>query len=444
MLYKALDLPSGQRQRFVANACHGAPALLVQVQILLARIDVLDALVATPFALFAPKLPPPVVMLPPGAMLADWRLLRELGRDGEDVVVLAERIDGAARRAGAFKAALASASCVATQARFARERQVLSRLNHPDIARMVDAGRTRDGRPFFVMDLPGGVPLDQYCVSQQLSLRQCAALFARVCNAVQHAHQLALIHRDLTPANIVVAPDGSPKVLGFGIAGEAGLWAPTPRFASPEQLAGQAPSTSADIYALGAILSDVLGKRCAKPDAPAATSGATVRSASAQASAALRVLSVGSRASWSRVSCALLALLNALLRPARTLLRRGSGDLEQILSRALEPDPARRYPAADAFARHLQRYAHKRAFDAAQLAPSPPRRPLRGASVAILVGVLVLGSALALWKAGEGGVARLVADHRDEPGRVQARAVLYGVSDALDGGAPLTRLGAHR
>lgn len=100
----------------------------------------------------------------------------------------------------------------------------------------------------------------------------------------------ALIHRDLTPANIVVAPDGSPKVLGFGIAGEAGLCSPTPRFASPEQLAGQVPSTSADIYALGAILSDVLGRRCARPDAPAATSGATVRPA--PASAALPLLNV--------------------------------------------------------------------------------------------------------------------------------------------------------
>lgn len=134
MLYQTLDLPSGQRQRFVVDACHSAPELLVQVQILLARIDVLDVLVAAPFALFAPKLPPPAVILPPGAMLADWCLLR-------------------------------------------------------DIARMVDAGRTREGRPFFVMDLPEGVPLDQYCANQQLSLRQCAALFARICNAVQHAHQ---------------------------------------------------------------------------------------------------------------------------------------------------------------------------------------------------------------------------------------------------------------
>lgn len=101
LLYRALDLPSGQRPRFVAEACQSAPELLALVQTLLARIDALDALVAAPFALFAPKLPPPA-SLPqpqpqPGTMLAQWRLLRELGRDGEDIVFLAERDDGAAR-----------------------------------------------------------------------------------------------------------------------------------------------------------------------------------------------------------------------------------------------------------------------------------------------------------------------------------------------------------
>lgn len=150
------------------------------MQILLARIDALDVLVAAPFALFAPKLPPPGVTLPPGTMLAGWRLLRELGRDGADIVFLAERFEGAIRRSGTFKMALASASCTATQARFARDRQALSRLNHPDVARMVDAGHTRDGRPFFVMDLPGGVPLYQYCADQQLGLCQRRPVRARL------------------------------------------------------------------------------------------------------------------------------------------------------------------------------------------------------------------------------------------------------------------------
>ena len=152
--------------------------------------------------------------------------------------------------------------------RFLRERQVLASLNHPSIVHVIDAGHTRDSRPYLVMEYVEGVPIDMYCAG--LAIRDQLQLFVRVCDAVSHAHQRLVIHRDLKPSNILVNDAGHPKVLDFGIAkllDETGAqtqtadWLLTPSYASPEQLRGTQQTTSTDVYSLGAVLYKLLTSR---------------------------------------------------------------------------------------------------------------------------------------------------------------------------------------
>jgi tetratricopeptide (TPR) repeat protein len=414
LLYRALDLPPAQRQQFLSEACEGEPDLLELVKTLLARIDQLDEFLESPE--LSSQLPPgPVIVPHPGDTLGHWRLLREIGRDGMDVVFVAERDDGTVRQPGIFKIALVSGSCSDTLARFQRERQRLSTLKHPDIARLIDTGRTGDGRPFFVMELCEGVPLDQYCADQQLNLRQRAALFAQVCNAVHYAHQRLLIHRDLKPANIVIGPDGSPKLLEFGIASEAGRWPLTPLFASPEQLAGQPLCTSSDIYSLGAILYGLLTGR-----SPNAAEASGIVNVLARPAPVLPSVAVSEAA--ARHYPPLPELFpDALLRPDRKLARQLKGDLDDILMKAIALDPAQRYASADAFARDLQAYAQGR-----------PRHPVRTAAAVIALCALLIGSGVVLWKARAGELARAAAVQPVAP----TPAPTVKIADALD---PLTR-----
>src|SRR4029078_5210178 len=157
--------------------------------------------------------------------------------------------------------------------RFRAERQILASLNHPNIARLIDAGETEDGQPYLVMEYVEGQPLDQYCDERKLDLRKRLKLFLDICGAVQYAHQNLIIHRDLKPGNVLVTADGTVKLLDFGIAklvqpspaddqAAATLIQPlTPGFASPEQVLGKTITTASDVYSLGVVLYQLLAGR---------------------------------------------------------------------------------------------------------------------------------------------------------------------------------------
>ena len=156
--------------------------------------------------------------------------------------------------------------------RFERERQVLAALDHPNIARLLDAGSTADGQPYFVMEFVEGQSLDQYCDERRLTVSERLKIFRQVCAAVHHAHQNLVVHRDIKPRNILVTTDGTPKLLDFGIAKllnvsmapamdlhtETGVRLMTPEYASPEQVRGQSVTTAADVYSLGVVLFELL------------------------------------------------------------------------------------------------------------------------------------------------------------------------------------------
>ncbi|HEX2083689.1 MAG TPA: serine/threonine-protein kinase, partial [Xanthomonadaceae bacterium] len=201
----------------------------------------------------------------------DYTLLRQLGEGGMGVVYLAERVDGEFRQTVALKLLNTSASASHTiLSRFLFERQLLARLNHPNIAHLVDAGALGDGRPFLAMEYVDGVRIDTYCESRALPLAERLRLFMKVCNALQYAHEQLVIHRDIKPGNILVTDEGEPKLLDFGIARQlaspadeltstvAGQRIMTLAYASPEQVEGRALSTATDVYSLGVVLYELL------------------------------------------------------------------------------------------------------------------------------------------------------------------------------------------
>jgi tetratricopeptide (TPR) repeat protein len=224
--------------------------------------------------------------------------------------------------------------------RFQHERQILAGLDHAYIARLIDAGTAPDGRPFFVMEYVEGQPIDVYCVDRNLSTADRCRLFLKVCEAVSHAHRNLIVHRDLKPGNIFVTPDGTPKLLDFGVAK---LLAPesdphltvtgmqerllTPQYASPEQVTGRPVNTSSDVYSLGAVLYELLTGSCAQ-----------------------NLDSTTSREEIERVICIQDAPRPSAVKPGVP------SDLDNIVLMAMRKDPSRRYHSVDYLAEDIRRY----------------------------------------------------------------------------------------
>src|SRR5882672_2598287 len=205
-----------------------------------------------------------------GAQVGPYRLIREIGRGGMGTVWLAERADGTLKRQIALKLPrMAWVSGLAERMR--RERDILAVLEHPNIARLYDAGVDTQGRPYLALEYVKGEPIDRYCRAHQLTLAQRLQLFLQVARAVAHAHARLIVHRDLKPSNILVAADGTVRLLDFGIAklleGDTGPAtdltalvgrALTPDYASPEQIKGEPITVASDVYSLGVLLYELL------------------------------------------------------------------------------------------------------------------------------------------------------------------------------------------
>ncbi|MCC6536046.1 MAG: serine/threonine protein kinase [Bryobacterales bacterium] len=293
----------------------------------------------------ARRLPEPPPQLP---VFGPYRAVRVLGRGGMGTVYLAERADGQFEHQVAVKAVATPILDTAGRAQFLQERQILAGLHHPGIATLIDGGVLPDGTPYLVMELVEGLHLDVYCNRQQLSVRRRIALVREVCEAVSLAHRQLIVHRDLKPSNILVTAEGNPKLVDFGTARfltdaqTAGPAMLTPRYASPEQLRREPVSTAADTFALGVIVAELLTGRWpfGNPDSPVDS---------------LRRVSEGVEAAPldKQVSPEHAALCGTPLAALRAEL---SGDLNAVVARCLETDPARRYRSVDELSEDLRRY----------------------------------------------------------------------------------------
>ncbi len=270
-----------------------------------------------------------------------YRLVRLLGSGGMGSVYLAERSDGEIEQKVAVKLLHARSNRPAWRDRFLKERQLLATLNHPSIARVVDAGHAGDGQPYLVMEFVDGVPIDVYAAGKDL--REQLTLFLRVCEGVSHAHRHLIIHRDLKPSNILVDASGQPKLLDFGIAklldetGDATQTVErllTPNYASPEQLLGTNQTTATDVYSLGALLYKVL-------------TGRSPHESDTKSSQAMEVITGAKRI------------------PAPSQLNpKLPKDIDYILSKALRSEPEERYVSVEALANDVRAFLDERPVQA--------------------------------------------------------------------------------
>ena len=284
-----------------------------------------------------------------GERVGAYVIVRELGRGGMGTVFLAERADGQFEKQVAIKILNRGADTAEILRRFRAERQILAKLDHPNIARLLDAGTTDDGLPYFIMDYIVGAPVTRFAVAQKLSTRQRLELFLKICTAVEFAHRNMVVHRDIKPSNILANAEGEPKLLDFGIAkllakdeDPAQLTAEaqqhlTPICASPEQAKGDPITVATDIYSLGALLYEMLSDQ--KPH----------RFSTAHPTREELALVVGEQVPPPP------SAVTSNARAAR-LLR---GDLDAIVLFALRKEPGMRYATAadlaDDIRRHLAR-----------------------------------------------------------------------------------------
>ena len=271
----ALGIPADQRAAFVSAACAGAEELRREVESLLAAHEAAPDFIEQPAGVPTDALMELEESVAPslnqGTTVGPYRILRVLGSGGMGTVYLAERADDAFQRQVAIKVVAGALARPEFVERFLTERRILAALDHPNIARLIDAGATADGLPYVVMELVDGEPIDRYCHDRPARSR--LELMRLVCAAVHYAHQRLVIHRDIKASNILVTRDGQPKLLDFGIAKllepdpdlsertETMARALTPESASPEQLSGQPITVASDIYSLGVLLYRLLAER---------------------------------------------------------------------------------------------------------------------------------------------------------------------------------------
>jgi eukaryotic-like serine/threonine-protein kinase len=269
VLQTALELDPQARETFLDSACVGQESMRSEVESLLQSHDEDIAFLDASAAVDAANLE--LITTPRkfvGRRLGPYELLEEIGEGGMGAVYRAVRADGLYDKQVAIKLIRSGLSTDFFVSRFKNERQILAGLEHPNIARLLDGGVTEEGLPYVVLEFVAGVPIDEYCARHELSITERIKLFRTVCSAVQYAHQNLVVHRDLKPGNILVTEDGIPKLLDFGIAKIVGpepetigsdrtltvMRIMTPDFASPEQVRGDAVTTSSDVYSLGVIL----------------------------------------------------------------------------------------------------------------------------------------------------------------------------------------------
>ncbi len=299
-----------------------------------------------------------------GERIGPYRILRQIARGGMGTVLLAARDDDAFRRHVAIKLIQAGIGSPMVSRRFHSERQILANLDHPNIARLLDGGTTSDGRPYLVMEYVDGVPIDTYCDRHRLSLDSRLDLLRKVCTAVSYAHQNLVVHRDIKPRNILITEDGEPKLLDFGIAKvllpesfglqpentQTGVRPMTPRYASPEQVRGEAIGTASDTYSLGVLLYELLIGRSPyrlESDLPHEIERAICEQEANRPSSELRRL---------KPSEELETLSERRGSRPSDFIRRLQGDLDHIATKALRKDPSSRYGSVEQLSEDLRRH----------------------------------------------------------------------------------------
>lgn len=383
---EALDRSEDQRDAFLKSACTGDESLLREIESLLAQqkhannfieIPALDqaAHVLSESQRQSPRADAAPRMI--GRVVSHYRIVERIGYGGMGDVYRAVRADDQYQKLVALKLVRTDFDTESILERFKNERQILAGLEHPNVARLIDGGTTDDGLPYFVLELVDGEPIDRYCDSHRLSTVQRLELFRGVCSAVHYAHQHLVVHRDIKPGNILVTPEGVPKLLDFGIAKitdpanfpraveatATAMHVMTPEYASPEQVRGESITTASDVYSLGVLLYYLLTGHLPyrlQSHAPHEVARAICEIDPEKPSAAVnRVEQV---AGPDGLLIKLTAELVSCTREGQPekLRSRLRGDLDHIVLKAICKEPARRYTSVEQLSEDIGRYLEGR------------------------------------------------------------------------------------
>jgi eukaryotic-like serine/threonine-protein kinase len=409
LFHDALALPPEQRDTFLQSACAADADLLAEVSALLRAAGVADQwLKDEPREGAVPPAPER-----PGTLIGRYKLLEKIGEGGFGIVYMAEQQEPIRRRV-ALKVIKLGMDTRSVIDRFEAERQALALMDHPNIAKVLDAGATDTGRPYFVMELVRGVPITKFCEDNQLNLTDCLELFIQVCSAIQHAHQKGIIHRDIKPTNVLVTlNDGvpHPMVIDFGVAKalnqrltEKTLFTNfaqmigTPAYMSPEQaeMSKLDVDTRSDVYSLGVLLYELLTGTTPFPEE-------RLRSAGYAEMQRIICEEEPERPS-TRLTRSLVAAdvsrRHSAFRAPRSAF---PTDLDWIVMKCLEKDRTRRYDTASALALDLRRHLSdepilaRPASNIYRFQTLVRRNKLAFGAGALVAAILIIGFALSTW-----------------------------------------------
>jgi eukaryotic-like serine/threonine-protein kinase len=442
-----------ERAAFLDQACQGDPALRARIERLLAQHEHAGGFLESSPVPRAATIDEPATERP-GTVIGPYKLLERIGEGGMGTVWMAQQTEPV-KRLVAVKLIKAGMDSRQVIARFEAERQALALMDHANIARVLDAGTTGAGRPYFVMDLVKGVPITRYCDEHHLTPRQRLELFLPVCQAIQHAHQKGIIHRDLKPSNVLVALyDGKPvpKVIDFGVAKAAGqaltdktlvtgfgAVVGTLEYMSPEQAEVNQLDidTRSDIYSLGVLLYELLA------GSPPFTRKEMEKAGLLEMLRVIREQEPSKPSAKLSTAEGLPTLAaNRGTEPAK-LTKLVRGELDWIVMKALEKDRNRRYETANGFAMDVQRYL----ADEAVLACPPSvryrlrkfvrrhKRPVLAATLVLLALVGgIIGTTIGLMRAEQARQDAVAAQEAEAGQRRTAdeeRAIAQAVNDFL-------------
>ncbi len=415
---QTLDLPESEREKVLAN-CDDFVRL--EVCGLLDSMDESAKFIAEPavieFGLSEDRLI--------GTKIDDYQIIKAIGAGGMGKVYLAQRTGF--EQKFALKLIKRGMDTDAVLHRFVRERQILSRLEHPNIARLLNVGSTDNDLPYFVMEYVEGEPLTKFCEAHQLNPNERLEIFQKVCSAVKYAHQNLIVHRDLKPSNILVTNDGTPKLLDFGIAKllnaedfektatQARIL--TPEYASPEQLNNLPITTATDVYSLGVILHEILnGKR------PAALGSGQWRD-----SGAVRNTDKNNHETKHENN------------PKSKIPNpKSRGDLDNIIHKSLHEETTRRYQTVQEFSEDIRRYlvglpVTATADSAVYRFSKFVQRHRQGVGIGAVVAILILAtSSVAIWQGITANRERAKSEKRFEQVRKLANIVLFEYHDGIE------------
>ena len=444
LYHAAMEQPEGQRAAFLESSCDGDQDLRSEVESLISHALQTGRIIDQPaMEVVASAMAEDLhcaggsktdSML--GARIAQYRLVEKLGAGGMGDVYRAVRADDQFEKQVAVKLVRQGLDKEFVYARFRKERQILAGFEHENIARLLDGGTTEEGHPYFVMELVEGKAIDEYCDQHELGTDARIELFQSVCSAVQYAHQRLVVHRDLKPSNILVTAGGVPKLLDFGIATilSPETYSPvadptvtaqrmmTPQFASPEQLRGEVITTATDVYSLGVVLYKLLTGHLPYglgTNSPYDLAHAICEVEPEKPSTAVRQ-SGPSNSSREKLT--------------RTL----SGDLDQILLKALRKEPQLRYASPQDLAEDLRAYAlglpvsARRGTFSYRSGKFIKRNKVSMAATAVLALVVVAGAAAILREARIARTQEARAEQRFESLRKLTNSLLFEFHDSIE------------